>query len=288
MIIINELNNREIALILWLIIFIILALTMVKVRQSIIGLIKTFFHSKLIFPIFAMLIFIIGTVAILRMIGFWDISALNDTIYWTIGTAFVTFFNLDKVGKEEKIFKNLIVENIKFIVILEFIINLYTFSLLTELIVLPIIVFLYLMVEVSALRPEQKQVRNLFTILLAVFGGFVLVFTIKEIFLDFQSFASLKNLRDLLLPPLLLVMFIPFLYFVALYMHYDSLFKHIGIANKQTDLLRYTKKKIFMACHINLFKLIDVKKKAGFPKVIEKRDVLDWIEKNEGKSANND
>ena len=288
MIIINELNNREVALIVWLIIFIILALTMVKVRRSIIGLIKTFFQSKLVFPITAMLFYIFGIVGILRIIGFWDLSALKDTVFWTIGTAFVAFFNLDKVGKEENFYKHLIVDNIKFIVILEFITNLYTFSLIVELIILPIIVFLFLMVEVAALRPEQKPVKKFFSILLALFGGFVLVFTIKEIVLDFQSFASLKNLRDLLLPPLLLIMLIPYLYFVALYMLYDSLFKHIGIANKQTDLIRYAKKKIFMACNVNLNKLIDVKKKAGFPKVIDKRDVLDWIEEKEEKIANND
>ncbi len=276
MVIINELNNREIASIIWLTLFLIYLLTLSGVRQSIPGLMKGFINT-LFFPITIMLFYISALVFLLFTIGFWDITALKDTILWIFGTAFVTFFNLSKIGEDEKYFKKLLKDNLKLIIILEFITNLYTFSLLAELIILPILSFLLIVNNLAELKPEYKQVTRFFNFLLGMFGIFIIIFSIKEVYMDFQSFASIKNLRDFLLPPLFLLLLIPFLYFLALYFQYRWLFKFISFANKNSDLSKYAKRKVFTTCHFNLFKLTRVSKKIGYPKVIEENDVLDWI-----------
>jgi len=63
-------------------------------------------------------------------------------------------------------------------------------------------------------------------------------------------------------------------------MKYEMFFVRIDIANKNSDIVRYTKRKILTACHFNLSKLNKVSKSAGYPKANSKEDVLEWLKKS--------
>lgn len=255
------------------------ALSISSVRHSIPDLLKIFFGKKIIVPFVVMLLYIFLMVIIFKEVGFWDISATKDTILWTMGTAFATFFNLNKVAGDENHFKNAILDNIKFILILEFIVNLYSFNLAIELVVIPIVSFIVMTNAYAGLKPEYKQVKTLLDYALGLFGLFLIAFTFRELVVDFQNFATLKNLRDFFLPPLFSIVFLPFVYLMALYMQYESLFTRIDFANKNSDLAKYAKRKIFTTCHVNLSKLNKLSKNAGFPRVNSKDDVLALMKK---------
>jgi hypothetical protein len=275
------LNNREIATAIWLTIIFLWALSISSIRRSICNLLKAFFNKKIIIPFTAMLLYIVFMVVIFEKIGFWDISATKDTILWTLGSAFVTYFNLNKVAQDNNFFKNMILDNLKYVLILEFVVNLYSFSLSAELIVIPIVSFIVMLNAFAKSKLEYKQVSNLFSFILGVFGLFLLAFTINKIVLDFQDFASIKNLRDFFLPLLFSIVLFPFVYIMALVMQYEMIFVHIDFANKNPDVAKYAKRKVLTACHINLPKLNKVSKKAGYPKVNNKIDVLEWFKKEE-------
>lgn len=283
--IINALNNREIATAIWLTIIFLWAVTIKDVRSAILDLLKAFFNKKIVIPLLAMLLYIVLMVLAFKNIGFWDISATKDTILWTFGSAFATFFSLNKVAKDSAYFKNVILYNIKFVLILEFVVNLYSFSLPAELIVMPIASFIVVANVLAETKPEYKRVNKLFNFALGAFGLYVLAFTFREIVLDFQNFATLKNLRDFLLPPLFSIVLLPFVYVMALFMQYEMFFVRIDIANRNLDNAKFAKEKIIAACHINLSKLNKVSKKAGYPKVNEKEDALEWLIKRKGSES---
>lgn len=279
--IINALNNREIATAIWLTIIFLWALSISSVRRSIRDLLKVFFNKKIFIPLIVMLLYIVGMVIVFQKIGFWDASATKDTVLWTLGSAFATYFSLNKVAQDGEYFKNAILDNLKFVLILEFVVNLYSFSLPTELIVIPIVSFIVMLNAFAESKPEYKQVSKLLNFILGIFGLYLIVFTFKEIFLDFQKFASLKNLRDFFLPILFSIALLPFVYVMALFIQYETFFIRIDFANKNPDVAKYAKRKVFAACHINLSKLNKVSKKAGYPKVNDKKDVLEWFKKEE-------
>ena len=283
--IINSLNNREIATAIWLAVFFLWALSIKEFRHSIPGLLKTFFNGTIIIPLLAMLLYIVFMIMAFKKVGFWDVSATKDTILWTLGSAFATYFSLNKVAQDSTYFKNAILDNIKFVLILEFVVNLYSFSLPVELIVIPIVSFIVMANVLAKSKPEYKQVRKLFNFILGVFGLYFLAFTFREIVLDFQDFASLKNLRDFFLPPLFSIALLPFIYLMALFMQYKTFFIRIDFANRNPDVERYAKRKVLVACHINLATLNKVSKKAGYPKVNDKKDVLEWFKKEGNKSS---
>ncbi len=256
------------------------ALSVSGARHSIRDLLKTFFTKKIIIPLIAMLFYITLMVIVFEKIGFWDISATKDTILWTLGSAFATYFSLNNVAQDSNYFKNVLLDNLKFVLILEFVLNLYSFSLPVELIVIPIVSFIVMLNAFAESKPEYKKVSRLLNFILGVFGLYLLAFSVKEIVLDFQNFASIKNLRDFFLPPLFSVALMPFVYIMALFMQYEMFFIRIDFANKNPDIAKYAKRKVLAACHINLYKVNKVSKKAGFPKVNDKKDVLEWFKRN--------
>jgi hypothetical protein len=275
--IIDALNNREIATAIWLTVIFVWALSISGVRHSIRDLLKAFFNKKIVIPLLAMLLYIFLMVLAFKKIGFWDVSATKDTILWTLGSAFATYFSLNKIAQDSVYFKSVILDNIKFVLMLEFVVNLYSFSLPAELIVMPIVSFIVMANVLAESKPEYKQVNKLFNFMLGIFGLYLLAFTFQEIVLDFQNFATLKNLRDFFLPPLFSIFLLPFVYVMALFMQYEMFFVRIDIANRNLDNAKFAKRKVIATCHINLSKLNRVSKKAGYPKVNDKKDVLEWF-----------
>ena len=138
-------TNREIATTIWLIIFFIWALSISGVRHSIRDLLRTLFNKKIFIPLMTMLLYIVFMVIVFEKIHFWNISATKDTILWTLGSAFGMYFSLNKVAQDENYFNNVILDNLKIVLLLEFVVNLYSFSLPVELIVIPIVSFIVLL-----------------------------------------------------------------------------------------------------------------------------------------------
>jgi hypothetical protein len=144
-------------------------------------------------------------------------------------------------------------------------------------IVIPIVSVIVILNAFAESKKEYKQVSKLLNFVLGVFGLYLLAFTFREVILDFQNFATLRNLRDFCLPPLFSIALLPFVYMMALLIQYEGLFLRIDFANKNLDLAKYAKRRVLTACHINLSKLSKVSKSAGYPKVNNKEDVLGWF-----------
>ncbi len=275
--ILNELNNREKAILIWFILFFIWVLFKKESRRAFRKFLKAFLEKKIVFSLLAMLFYIFLVIKLLKKVGIWDVSALKDTVFWILGSAFTMYLNISDVSRDNGYFKKMIVENFKFSLILEFIVNLYSFSLVAELIVMPMIVLTILLNAFVESKQEYWRIKKPLTFILGLFGLILLSFSVGEIISDFNNFATFKNLRDFSLPVLLSTTLLPFIYIMALAMQYETLFVRIDIANKNVNITKYVKKKVLVSCHINLLKLNKVSKKAGYPKLINRNDYLKWI-----------
>jgi hypothetical protein len=277
--VINTLNNREIAVLMWSFVVFLWALSSGPVRRSFRDLLKTFCHKKIVIPFVMMLCYVLALGVILEKVGFWDISATKDTVLWIVGTAFVTFFSLSKVAHDEAYFKRAIFDNFKFVLILEFIVALYSFDLIIELILVLIVTVIVLLKVIAESKPEYRQVKVFLDYALGLLGIALIVFTLREVVVDFQNVVTLKNIRDFFLPVVFTVTFLPFVYLMALYMQYETLFIRVDFFNTNRELARYAKQKILTTCHVNLSKLNRFSKNVGSLTVDSKEDVLILIRK---------
>lgn len=187
----------------------------------------------------------------------WDSSLLKDTIIWVMGTAFVMLINIDKVNTEKKYFQKVLLDNIKLIGLLEFITNLYVFNFVVELLLVPVLFVLAGMNVVAGRKKEYTPAKNLLQVLLVIYALFLIIYAIVQVSSDFKDFATLYNLKDFLLAPVLTASFLPFVYFLALYSTYESLFIRVDLFLRDMDkaLRRFTKRQILRACLFNLKKL---------------------------------
>ena len=86
-----ELNNREKGLITWFGILIPLIFISTKIFRSVLKLVGTFLGEKILMPTSGLFTYATMIVFFLRIIGFWNITILKDTLFWLIVVALPLF-----------------------------------------------------------------------------------------------------------------------------------------------------------------------------------------------------
>lgn len=249
-------NNREIALIIWLSLAILFFLTKKDIRHSIGGIFKILFSSKILTSIISMLVYSSLIIYCLFELNLWGKSMLKDSIYWVFGVAFILLMNVNDTLKEERYFKKLLRDNFKLIILLEFISNLYSFGFIAELILVPILIIIFALAAYVETKNEDPRVKTFLNTLISIYGIVVIVYTIIEISKDYKSFISIENLRSFIFPLIMIVLFLPFLYFYSLFVLYESFFVRIKISSRDDEkYYKYAKRKLFKICFLNLRKL---------------------------------
>ncbi|KPL78087.1 hypothetical protein ADN00_07890 [Ornatilinea apprima] len=247
----NILDNREIAIIIWLGVFFVWALSQKKIRKSFVKVFKTF-AQKVIFISSILMVLYIGTmIYLLHRINLWNISYLSDTIIWILGVAFVLFVNISH-AREDDYFRKAVVDNIKLVVFIEFITDLYVFNLWVELILVPVLALLGALLGAASARPEFKRVESLLAPIVGLIGVGFLAYAIYNMIVDFGAFLSMQNLLTLLMPLILTILFLPFVYVLAVYVVYDSIFMRIKKIVANPKLANYAKWQTLFAFHLNL------------------------------------
>lgn len=196
-------------------------------RDFIIRMFDILANYRIIITNSVMLIYMFVIVFFLDKLNCWDISLLKGTILWTLFVAFPLFFKANKANQDKYYFKILIKENLKIILILEFLTNLYVFNLIAELVFLPIMLVLGGMSAIAETKKSFLPAKKFVDYVFGILGIILIIFVFYNLINDFESFANIDNLKSFLLPFFLTILFLPAIYFQALYMNYDSTFTRL-------------------------------------------------------------
>ncbi|MBC8147179.1 MAG: hypothetical protein H8E98_04265 [Bacteroidetes bacterium] len=259
--ILEQFNSRELAFFVWIFLLGIWALNHKSIRESVNNVFKTFFNRTMLTITTSMIFYICFIVLLLKYIGYWDYGLLKDTIFWIIGVSFIQLFNLNKPEYENGFFIKIFKDNLKFIIIFEFLVNLFTFNFWTELILLPLYTAIVAVYTVSDLDEKYNPAKKLTENILVGVGFVIILFISIKTFQEFSIIFTLDNFRNIGLPILLTIGYLPFLYFMALFMSYESLFVRISVFLKENeDISRVAKERIILKFNLNLKKLNQFKK----------------------------
>lgn len=250
-----SLDNRELSFIIWGILAFLLLLIKKEIRTSLFGILKILATPSIVITNIFMLSYVAVVIFFLIKSSFWDTSLLKGTILWILFIAFPLFFKANKVNQQKHYFKDLLKENIKVILILEFLTNLYVFHISIELIILPFAIFIGGMSAYAEIKKEYSSIKKLADYTIGILGVATIIYVIYNIIYDFESFANYDNLKSFLLPILLTILFIPAIYFQALFMNYEITFVRLGAFCKDVSLLKHIKFKMMTYCHLNLYKV---------------------------------
>ncbi|MDX1349754.1 MAG: hypothetical protein R3279_05890 [Putridiphycobacter sp.] len=224
-----------------------------------------------------LILFMLGYIVILLILlatlRFWEIAFLKDTILWIVFVGFLLLMNSNKINSENNYLVSILKDSVKGIVIVEFIANFYSFSIGIELLIIPVLTFIAVIPIVTKGKPEYKSVEKFSNGSLSIFGGVILIYTIYKISQGFNEFANLLTLKSFLLPILLTILYLPFLYFVALWTLYEVMYIRLSSQLKKKKHKKYLKRLMILTFHINRKKLRLFQSELGFEPVQNKKDI---------------
>lgn len=239
-----DLSNREVALIIWFFIFAVWAIRIEGVRGQLWNMVKILTSGIIVKVLAVMFVYILCQLLVLRGLGLWDMSQMKNTIVWSFSVGLLTTFRVNDLAKEEGYFINAVKDNFKIIAAIEFVVNFHALSLVVELILIPISTFLIMVQAYTEIKNEEgyEVVHKVVTRALGVIVTAVLVYEVVHIANNTDEFFSSGTFNDFLVPVLLSVMFLPFLYCMMLYTVYENIFIRIPFFANDDEMIKYTKR----------------------------------------------
>src|SRR5690606_7186131 len=251
-------NNREIAQLLG-VVLIVLAVLLSKLRKSLVPIFKIL-TGKIFLIIFSLIgAYLCGIILLLKNLEVWQTSNLKDVLFWLFSVGLILVFKISE-AKSNAYFKDILLAAIKWEIILEFIVNLHSFSLFTEIIILPVLFLLAMTQAVAEMDDKHKMVSKYLQNVIAVAGILIFSFSLYKSIINFDKVLTIQNLVVSLLPSTLTILFIPFIYILALYSAYESHFIHLDFMTVKKDKVKEVKKLILHIANMNLDKLLRIKK----------------------------
>ncbi len=255
-------NNRELSIIIWMIIILSWLFSGSEVRRSFYAVIKSFFQKKIFYSVVAMIVYVAFIVYAMYKVGYWDTSMLKETLLWFLGGGFILHLNVNKINNDERFFKKFIIDTIKIAVLIEFIVNFYSFSLFVELILVPVLFIIGGVKAMAEGHHEYKDnekytvTRKFLNTTLSIVGYVLLFYFIFKITQDFEKFSNIQTLKVFFLPVFLSLSCLPIMYAMALIMLYETLFIQLSFRIYQNPkLVRYLNWKALLVCNFHLLRV---------------------------------
>ena len=254
-------STREIATVIWLIIFIIFIFASPKIRSSAFGVIKAACTPKLSIPFILMLTYASLLVSALSSMEFWKWQYIKDILIWVLFAGVPLCYKAIGESAGENYFSNMILDNLKLVVLVEFIISSFNFKLIVEIILLPIITLLVLLDAVADTEPEYAPAKKFISFLM-ILGGMVFIgFTIAEAVNSYQTLGIIDSMVSFFIPIVFSVMYVPVAYGFAVYAKYELLFIHISFKeSKDKKIKRKHRMEIFKVCGLSIKKILKFQK----------------------------
>jgi len=279
-------NTREIAIFIWLVIFCVFFLRYKKVRSSLNDVLKILFQSTFIIIFLIVLLYIEIVVFILAKFNYWDFSFIKDTLIWFIVTGLVICFRAINASEDDHYFRKILIDNLKILVIIEFIVNTQTFHIFIELLIFPFLLFFGLIEAFTETDSKYAQVNKFASTITAISGFILLAFVIRSLIINLESFGTIETLKSFFLPIILTVSIIPLAFVIMIYSKYESLFVRLKFGTEKSKRLkRFARWRMILYCGFNQKKLLQVLKSDifGLSRVKNNQEVRELI--NEYKSS---
>jgi hypothetical protein len=273
----DAINNREIAILIWIIIALIWSLTHSSIRRSLASLFTGLFARVIVSTLTLMAIYVFFVVYALNALGLWDQAQLKNTLIWGFSVAIVSLFRINDIAKDERYFQNTIKDNLKLIIVLEFIIAAYPFHLVLELIIVPVSFFIGGALAVAQTDSKYESAEKALNYLLLAFGLVVIIHAGYQLITDINTFMQSNIFVDFYTPPLLSVLYLPFIYFLMVYMRYEMVGRRLSVFMDDATLLRHARLIAMVNFRFNLGKLDRWIKTMSYLRVTSKQEINDSI-----------
>lgn len=237
--IVDILNTRELAIIVWASVLGGLLITHNKIRPALINLIKTAFNAKIITVFSGAIAYTIVMIALLKAFNFWTLSELKTSVLWVFTFAFVTMTEAitskDKGKKLGTVARDVVTVTAFILFVAEF----YTFPLWSELLLVPLTVFLGGLLAVADHDQKFAPIKRIIETLFVLIGLSMLAYSVIMIVNNPEEVWTIATLRSFAVPIIMSLAFIPFLYALILFVVYETALATLTIQGHSKPMIRY-------------------------------------------------
>jgi hypothetical protein len=241
----SDLNNRELAAATVILVVFAYCLTNRKVRPSLFAVVKCALQWKIAFTVLASWAVVAVGIWVLEAIGLWNDALLKDALIWSVfsGTS-LAFRGVSESDPNAK-FKALAMDQIKGVLVFEFLVNVYSMSYSMELVWLLLMILVTLLIAVGEMDESNRPAVKLFRFVQGVLGFWMMVFVVYSLWRRPSEFFGLEAFQAFVLPIFLAIWVLPFGYLVSLVAGYEALFIRLKIGRRQPlDLRLYSQFKL--------------------------------------------
>ena len=260
MIDINIFTTREIAVaIIFAVIFIWLC-SKKSCRKGFSNLLHACCKKVLLIPFALLLLYGALITYGITKLSLWNWIYLKDILLWIVFVGVPVCFNATKKKLEDHYFRNMVIDNLKWTAILEFIMGSFTFSLVGELI-LQLFLGMLILLQASCKEEKYAQLKKFIDWLLVITGIVLIGFTVKVAITEFAKFGLVDSLVSLFIPLVFSVFYLPVAYGLAIYSKYNTLYVRMTIRNMDDPkMLRRRKAFVFICCGFSRTRLLELDK----------------------------
>ncbi len=215
---------------------------------------KAFFVRPILVVVSLMVSYVSLIILCANRFGLWSIQdgdLAKATIVWFFGTAAAMWLNYADANKPH-FFKKASLRTLRFAVAIEFLLNLYVFNIWVELGLVPLATILGGMQALANAKPEFSQVRGTLAAVLAVIGLGMIARAAFGLITDPGSMIAINNVELFLLPLSLTLLFLPFIYVLALYSAYEMIFLRIDLSHLEAGLTSLARRQALWLCKLDL------------------------------------
>ena len=234
-------SNREISISIWFLVFLSWALMKSDVRDAFKQVLLVFCNVNILIFLGLMGGYVYLIIEFLSDFGLWSIEQLKNTIMWFVFVASVELFKANTVYEQEGYFKKSLRGHFKLLVVLEFIVAFHSFSLVAELVIVPLTTLVAILLAYSELKEENEQVKIIMSLILSTFGIFMVCYSIYYISLNFDSFSKTKTLMDFIIPIMLSISLLPFIFLTSIYILYENILVRVNVYTDKKSYRIYAK-----------------------------------------------
>lgn len=251
-------SNREIAIIIWINLFLLYCLIKTDIRKPLKNLIKAAFNKKLILLYIIIYSYIAILIYILYKIKYWNIYFIKDTLIWLITVPIFSIMKAEEDGK--KYFKETLKSCFEIYILIEFIGVNYPFSIWIELIIIPIVILFSLVGEFAEKFGGTKEVSTFAYVIVIIISVFAFIHSIKLAIIDIENIFTIETLKNIIYIPLLTIFYMPMTYLILVFMNYETLWvkinckKYLPKKDKRELMCKAIKK-----CKLNFNKIKTIK-----------------------------
>jgi len=228
--ILNSLSNREIATLFWMIVIFTVLIYFSKSSKAFLGVVKALFARKLVYCYIVIVVYLFLMIQILNKTIFWEAYLFKDFTIWLVGFAMVSFFSITKINTNSELIKRFL-KIFSATIIIDFIINFFTFNLGWELIIIPVVSFIAILqyfAEINKEKAGYEKVSSFLKWVLTIIGFSLLGYVIHKLYHNYNEILKINNLKSFLLPVILSVLYFPILLLFASIMKYENIFNEIN------------------------------------------------------------